>query len=124
MEEKTTDEMEVAAQKNEEREEKKKNSCQVNMDRISEEKLKKYFEITGEAIKLVKIKTPENIDLKKAGEDFLDMAKRYYEDAKHFQKKGDKVTAFAALNYAHGFLDAGARLGVFDVKNSRLFAAD
>ena len=43
------------------------------------------------------------------------MAERYYSDAKHFAEKGDKVTAFAALNYAHGWLDAGARLGLFDV---------
>jgi len=34
------------------------------------------------------------------------------------------VTAFAALNYAHGFLDAGARMKLFDVKDSRLFASD
>jgi hypothetical protein len=124
MEEKTPDEMEMAAKENEEREKKKKNRCQVNMDKITKEKLSKYFEITGEAIKKVKIKEPKNVDLKAAGEDFLDMAKRYYEDAKHFEKKGDIVNAFAALNYAHGFLDAGARLGVFDVKDSRLFAAD
>ncbi len=124
MEEKTPDEMEMAAKENEEREKKKKDRCQVNMDKITKEKLNKYFEITGEAIKKVKIKEPKNVDLKAVGEDFLDMAKRYYEDAKHFEKKGDTVNAFAALNYAHGFLDAGARLGVFDVKDSRLFAAD
>jgi len=94
------------------------------MDKITEEKLQKYFKITGEAIKKVKIKEPQNVDLKAVAEDFLDMAKRYYEDAKHFKEKGDMVTAFAALNYAHGFLDAGARLGVFDVKDSRLFAAE
>lgn len=124
MEEKTPDEMEMAAEKNEEREEKKKTCCLMNMREISEEKLQKYFKITGEAIKKAKIKELKNADLKRAAEDFLDMAKRYYEDAKHFSEKGDVVTAFAALNYAHGFLDAGARLGVFDVKDSRLFAAD
>jgi len=52
------------------------------------------------------------------------MAQRYFDDAKHFKSKGDFVTAFAALNYAHGFLDAGARLKVFDVKDSKLFAID
>ena len=29
--------------------------------------------------------------MKKAREDFLDMAERYFEDAKHFDSKGDKV---------------------------------
>jgi len=42
-------------------------------------------------------------------------------DAKYFEDKGDIVSAFAALNYAHGWLDAGARIGVFIVKDSRLF---
>lgn len=55
----------------------------------------------------------------------FDVAKRYFSDAKHFQEKGDMVTAFAALNYAHGWLDAGARLGLFDVgHDSELFSVD
>ena len=34
----------------------------------------------------------------------------YLKDSKHFQEKGDYVNAFGALNYAHGWLDSGARL--------------
>jgi len=94
------------------------------MDKISKEKLEKYFKVTGEALSKVKFKAPDNVDFAKVAEDFLDMAQRYYDDAKHFRDKGDIVTAFAALNYAHGFLDAGARLGVFDVHDSRLFTVD
>ena len=95
------------------------------MDKVTDEKLDKYFDVTGRAIKKVKINTNVKIDIKKAAEDFLDMATRYYEDAKHFRKKGDYVTAFAALNYAHGWLDAGARLGLFDVDHdSELFTVD
>jgi hypothetical protein len=53
------------------------------------------------------------------------MAQRYYADAQHFAEKGDTVTAFAALNYAHGWLDAGARLGLFDVgRDNVLFTVD
>ncbi len=88
---------------------------------ITEEKLNKYFDITSRALKKVKIVTAH----KKQAEDALDMARRYYEDAKHFRDKGDIVTAFAALNYAHGWLDAGARLGLFDVgHDSELFTVD
>jgi len=94
------------------------------MKEITEEKLSKYFKVTESALKKVKIKVPSNINLEKAAKDFLDMAQRYFEDAKHFKNKGDYVTAFAALNYAHGFLDAGARLKVFDVKDNKLFAID
>jgi hypothetical protein len=90
---------------------------------ISAERLEKYFSITKEAIDMVKEK---GLDAKRKeqAEDALDMAERYYSDAQHFRKKGDIVTAFAALNYAHGWLDCGARLGLFKVKNSRLFTVD
>ena len=59
------------------------------MKEVTEEKLEKYFKVTEAALKKVKIKVPNNIDLKKAAEDFLDMAQRYFEDAKHFKEKGD-----------------------------------
>ena len=95
------------------------------MDIITPEKLEKYFSVTGEALKKVKIAPIKDIDWEEKAKDFLDMAQRYYSDAKHFAKKGDVVTAFAARNYAHGWLDAGARLGLFDVDHdSRLFTID
>jgi hypothetical protein len=43
------------------------------------------------------------------------MAEAYFKDANHFFAEGDFVNAFACVNYAHGWLDAGARLGLFDV---------
>ena len=57
--------------------------------------------------------------------DTIDMVERYVSDAKFFKiKKNDFVNAFAALSYAHGWLDAGARLGIFEVYDSRLFTVD
>ena len=91
-----------------------------------EKKLEKYFKLTEEALKQAK-NSKENLSLtkvKKAREDFLDMAQRYFDDAHHFAEKGDKVNAFAAVCYAHAFLDAGALLGLFDVKDSKLFMVD
>ena len=86
---------------------------------ITDNKLNKYFAVTDEAIKKVKIINKEH------GMDALDMAKRYYSDAKFFRDKGDYVNAFACLNYAHGWLDDGARIGLFDVgKDSKLFTVD
>ena len=90
---------------------------------ISKQKLEKYFSITAEAIRKVKEAGFDRSRLKDA-EDFLDMAERYYSDAQHFSKKDDYVNAFAAVNYAHGWLDAGARIGLFKVKDSRLFTVD
>ena len=92
---------------------------------VTKEKLEKYFDVTGRALKKVKIAKKKEIDWTAIAEDFLDMAQRYYADAQHFAEKGDVVTAFAALNYAHGWLDAGARLGLFDVgKDNTLFTVD
>lgn len=90
------------------------------MKEITEEKLNKYFSITKEALDKVKSSkmSKENKD---QALDFLDMAERYYSDAQHFKEKGDYVLAYGALNYAHGWLDAGARIQLFKVNDSRLF---
>ena len=90
---------------------------------VSDERLEKYFSMTKEALDMI---AREGIDESRAdqADDVLDMAQRYYDDAHHFKEKGDIVTAFAALNYAHGWLDCGARLGLFNVKDSRLFTVD
>ena len=85
------------------------------------QKLSKYFELTSKALKKVKIVEKH----KKEAEDFHDLSQRYYDDAQYFQKKGDLVNAYGAVVYAHAFLDAGARLGFFDVgKDNELFMVD
>jgi len=93
---------------------------------VTKEKLEKYFDVSNKAYKLAKASDCRFTDKKmlEARKDFLDMIERYISDAKHFEKKGEIVTAFAALNYAHGWLDAGARLGLFDVHDSQLFTVD
>jgi uncharacterized protein len=90
---------------------------------ITEAKLTKYFEITEKALELAK-SSNNRTNLTSERSDFLDMIERYISDAHHFSDKKDKVNAFAALNYAHGWLDAGARLGIFDVHNSTYFTVD
>ena len=92
-------------------------------DVISEEKLRKYFDVTEKAINLAE-KSKNRTGLEKEREDMLDMIERYFSDAKHFYSRKDYVNAFAALNYAHGWLDCGARLGIFDVHDSKLFTVD
>jgi len=71
---------------------------------ITDKKLEKYLNISETALKSVQA-------LDKHGETCIDMAQRYVDDAKHYRDKGDIVTAFAAVNYAHGWLDSGARCG-------------
>jgi hypothetical protein len=89
------------------------------MREITDEKLEKYFKITKEAFEMAK-KAPSEKQKEKS--EILDMVKNYISDAEHFRKKDDIVNAFAALAYAHGWLDAGAKLKIYDVKDSRLFA--
>jgi hypothetical protein len=43
------------------------------------------------------------------------MARSYLEDGRHFREEDDLVNALAAFSYGHAWLDAGARLGLFDV---------
>ena len=91
------------------------------MQSLIKQKLSKYFELTSKALKKVKIVEKH----KKEAEDILDLAKRYYDDARYFKNKGDLGNAFGAVVYAHAFLDIGARLGFFDVgKDNELFMVD
>lgn len=90
--------------------------------KISQQKIQKYMKITQTALAKVKIIAPGSSYISDIAQDFFDMANRYYQDAQHFSEKGDLVNAFAAVNYAHGWLDAGARMGFFDVdEDNRLF---
>ncbi len=92
------------------------------IDRITEEKIDRYLSITSEALAKLRVAAPERSFNKRLADDFLNMAHSYYNDAKHFRSLGDLVNAFAAVNYAHGWLDCGARIGLWDVDgDDRLF---
>jgi len=82
---------------------------------ISKEHLAKYIQLTEKALKKIKIAAPERSYLRELADDFVEMAESYSSDAKRFAKDGDLVNAFACINYAHGWLDCGARIGLFDV---------
>lgn len=86
-------------------------------------KINKYNIITKKALeKAKKSICMKGFEIQR--KDFLLMIESYVSDSEHFMKKGDFVNSFAAINYAHGWLDAGARLGIFQVKDSRLFTVD
>ena len=88
-------------------------------DKISLAKLKKYFNLTETALEEVKknIISGKEVEAK----EIIEMVSNYVSDAHHFEEKEDFVNAFAALNYAHGWLDSGVRLKVFDVHDDKLF---
>ena len=89
---------------------------------IGPEKIERYLGTTKAALDKLRIASPERSFGRKMAEDFLNMASSYYNDAVHFAGSGDLVNAFASVNYAHGWIDCGARIGLFDTfGDDRLF---
>jgi hypothetical protein len=88
-------------------------------NRITKKKLTKYYNLTSKALAIAKQAVAKS--RKKHAEEIFLMVECYLSDAKHFEKKKDYVNAFGALNYAHGWLDAGARLKIFNVDDNQLF---
>ena len=99
---------------------KQKTNKKINL--ICDKRLEKYFSITEKAEKLAK--KAINSEKKQEAKKILEMVSCYLSDAHHFQKTGNYVNAFACINYAHGWLDSGARLGIFKVTDSRLFTIE
>lgn len=88
-------------------------------DKVTKEKIEKYKDMTSRALEkaekaIIKGKEKESYEI-------CEMVKNYLSDSKYFEEQGDLVSAFAALNYAHGWIDAGVRLDVFNVKDDKLF---
>lgn len=86
-----------------------------------EEKVEKYETLTKKALEEIKFAKEISEKERKIGEDFLEMAKNYYNDGRHFKEKGDLLTALASFSYAHAWLDAGVRAKIFHADDGRLF---
>ncbi|MBN1941304.1 MAG: DUF357 domain-containing protein [Candidatus Diapherotrites archaeon] len=85
-------------------------------------KVKKYHLLTQAALKKVSIQAAKGTKEFAMAADFVAMAQNYFNDAKHFEEKGDLLNALAAFSYAHAWLDAGVRARVLDGKNdNKLF---
>lgn len=89
------------------------------MQEITKEKMNKYRKLTAEALEMAKNSVANGKE--KEAKEILEMVSNYFSDSQYFEKKEDLVSAFAAINYAHGWLDSGARLGIFNVKDDRFF---
>jgi uncharacterized protein len=89
------------------------------VDKITKEKIKKYTDLSTRAFEIVKNSIAKGREIE--AHEIIQMVDCYLSDAKHFEKKGDYVNAFGCLNYAHGWLDSGARLKIFVVSDNKLF---
>jgi hypothetical protein len=86
-----------------------------------QEKTKRYMVMLEGALKDVKTSAREGSHLYKIADDYLGMARSYYNDGVYFAESEDMVNALVCFSYGHAWLDAGVRLGVFTVKNPELF---
>ena len=88
-------------------------------DKITKKDIEKYHKLTFRALDIVK----KNIikGREKDAKEIIKMASAYLSDSRFFEKKGDLVNSFGAIYYAHGWIDCGVRLGIFDVKDDKLF---
>ncbi|MCL5730336.1 MAG: DUF357 domain-containing protein [Candidatus Pacearchaeota archaeon] len=86
---------------------------------IAEAKIEKYFSLTSKALAEIR----QNIakKSKREAKEIIDMVSNYLSDAEYFRGKKDFVNAFASINYAHGWIDCGVRLGIFNVTDDKLF---
>ena len=86
---------------------------------ITKADLSKYREITAKAINIAKKNV--SAEKKKQAEKIIEMVENYLSDSNHFEQKEDFVNAFGAIYYAHGWIDCGARLKIFEVDDDELF---
>jgi hypothetical protein len=79
------------------------------------EKTDRYERLLAEALSEATATPPPDSPLGEAAADCLEMAESYLEDGRHFREQDDLVNALASFSYGHAWLDAGARIGLFDV---------
>jgi hypothetical protein len=80
-----------------------------------EEKTDRYEGLLAEALDAADLAVPPDTPLGNAAAEFEEMARSYLVDGRHFREDDDLVNALAAFSYGHAWLDAGARMGLFDV---------
>ena len=79
------------------------------------EKTDRYEDLLAEALDAAEVAVPPDSPLGDAAAECEEMARSYLEDGRHFRADDDPVNALAAFSYGHAWLDAGARIGLFDV---------
>jgi hypothetical protein len=80
-----------------------------------EEKTDRYEGLLAEAVDVAEIAPPEGTPNHDAALECAEMAESYLDDGRHFRDEDDLVNALASFSYGHAWLDAGARIGLFDI---------
>ena len=67
----------------------------------------------SQALEATRVTPEQEPNLLSESEEFLNMARSYFDDGLHFREDGDMVNALVCFSYGHAWLDAGLRLGMF-----------
>ncbi|ELZ76517.1 DUF357 domain-containing protein [Haloferax sp. Atlit-4N] len=87
-----------------------------------QEKTNRYEGMLADALDEAVQAVPDETHLGDAAADCLEMAGSYLDDGRHFKADDDWVNALASFSYGYGWLDAGVRMGLFDIPDdSHLF---
>ena len=81
---------------------------------------RRYLNLSNTALEKLQISAPKDSYMEVLANDFLTMIRGYLQDAVHFYEKGELVKCISAINYAYGWIDSGARIGLFDVKGDHV----
>jgi hypothetical protein len=79
------------------------------------EKTDRYEAMLAEALAEATTAVPAETPLGEMAVECREMAVSYLEDGRHFRENGDDVNALASFSYGYGWLDAGVRMGLFEV---------
>jgi hypothetical protein len=79
------------------------------------EKTDRYEGLLADALDAATVAPPTGTPMAEAAAECEEMARSYLEDGRHFRDEDDPVNALASFSYGHAWLDAGARIGLFDV---------
>jgi hypothetical protein len=94
-----------------------KQNKKINL--VCKARLDGYRKISEKALEIAKKSISKGKE--EQAKEIIKMVECYLSDSNHFEKNKHYVNAYGCLNYVHGWLDAGARLKVFNVKDNKLF---
>ena len=88
------------------------------MNDVVSDEIRRYIDSTRKVIDSIRVTSPEGSLNRRLSDSYMEMIECYCNDAVHFVASGELVTAFAATSYIYGWVDCGARVGLFDIENS------
>ncbi len=87
---------------------------------ITKTKIEIYHQISLKALEISKKSVVEGKN--NEAQSIFIIVECYLKDSVYFKNKKDYINSFACLNYAHGWLDCGARLKIYKVNDNNLFS--